>query len=241
MNPSDLTHVALGQGAGARNISYRKGSSDERSINHVFERHDYNIRILQRWPEIEAFLNRQRAAGLRPLIIDAGANIGAASLYFALRFPDARVVAIEPEADNFRLLQKNTEGLDVRCVQSALASKSGYSKIVEAEGGYWAFRTELSQDANAGVRNITINEIFEEECKEGVYPFMIKMDIEGAEQDVFSGGLDWLDETPILIIELHDWIIPKAGTSKNFLSTIVQRERDFIVEIENVFSIKYEF
>src|SRR5579883_1485462 len=41
------------------------------------------------------------------VIVDAGANIGAASLYFATRFPEATILALEPEQSNFQLLRKN--------------------------------------------------------------------------------------------------------------------------------------
>ena len=40
-------------------------------------------------------------------IIDGGANIGCASVYFSLRFPNAEILAIEPEKNNFELLKKN--------------------------------------------------------------------------------------------------------------------------------------
>jgi hypothetical protein len=40
-------------------------------------------------------------------IIDAGANIGLASIYFANKFPEAKIIAIEPETENFELLKKN--------------------------------------------------------------------------------------------------------------------------------------
>ena len=41
------------------------------------------------------------------VIVDGGANIGLASIYFANRYPDAKIIAIEPEASNFSLLQRN--------------------------------------------------------------------------------------------------------------------------------------
>jgi len=236
----EIVDVPLHNGPGARTLSYRKGSSDERSINHVFERHDYNIKILQRWPEIADFLNSQREAGKRPLVIDAGANVGAASLYFSLRFPNARIVAIEPESENFKLLAKNTEGLDIRLEQAALSSMGGYSSIEEAAGGYWAYRTKPTENAALGVPNITMNEIYEQECSDTVYPFMVKMDIEGAEDDVFGGDISWLDKTPILIIEPHEWIMPRSGSFKKVLRALLDRDRDFIIETENVFSVKYD-
>jgi len=41
------------------------------------------------------------------LIIDAGANVGYSSVYFLSNFPNCRVIAIEPDGDNFASLQKN--------------------------------------------------------------------------------------------------------------------------------------
>src|SRR5215475_12556495 len=40
-------------------------------------------------------------------IVDAGANIGMASIYFARRYPGAKIFAIEPETSNFAILLKN--------------------------------------------------------------------------------------------------------------------------------------
>lgn len=52
-------------------------------------------------------------ARLRPLwhpSVPAGANVGLASVLFKLLWPDAVVVALEPDADNFAMLQANTRG-----------------------------------------------------------------------------------------------------------------------------------
>jgi len=65
-------------------------------------------------------VERIRDSGLRPLIIDAGANIGASPIYFLSRYPDALVVAIEPERNNCALLRSNCEGLDVRVIEAAI-------------------------------------------------------------------------------------------------------------------------
>ena len=41
-------------------------------------------------------------------IIDCGSNVGYSCLYFANKFPDATIAAVEPEAKNFRQLEYNT-------------------------------------------------------------------------------------------------------------------------------------
>lgn len=71
------------------------------------------------------------------------------------------------------------------------------------------------------------------------FPFIVKVDIEGAEADIFAGNTDWLKNTPLVIIELHDWLMPKQGTAAGFLQCIAGQPRDFIAMGENVFSIAH--
>jgi len=75
-------------------ISLRLGTSDLGVIVKVLGSHEYGFPF----------------DGTPKLIIDAGANIGISALYFAQRFPDAKIYAIEPEEGNFELLKKNCNG-----------------------------------------------------------------------------------------------------------------------------------
>jgi hypothetical protein len=47
----------------------------------------------------------------------------------------------------------------------------------------------------------------------------------------------WIDRFPLLVIELHDWLLPGQSTSRNFLREIALRDRDFVYRGENIFSI----
>ena len=51
----------------------------------------------------------------------------------------------------------------------------------------------------------------------------------------------WMNRTPIIIIELHDWMLPGEGTSLPFLKQVAQLDREFIYIGENVFSISRDF
>ena len=68
-----------------------------------------------------------------PLIIDAGANIGMATLYFKFLYPKAKIIAFEPFGATFAVLMDNIELnnlKDVRLVNSALSDHAGnLSKI----------------------------------------------------------------------------------------------------------------
>ena len=68
--------------------------------------------------------------------------------------------------------------------------------------------------------------------------FIVKVDIEGFEENLFLSNTSWIDNCMLIIIELHDWMIPKKANSLNFLKTISKYKRDFIYRNENIFSIK---
>ena len=73
-------------------IALRPNTSDVTTFKHIFAHGDYDISIK---PEPK-------------LIIDAGANIGLASIYFANRYPSAKIIAVELAPSNFQVLLKNT-------------------------------------------------------------------------------------------------------------------------------------
>jgi len=62
-------------------------------------------------------------------------------------------------------------------------------------------------------------------------------DIEGFESDLFSTNTDWIKKVTVLVVELHDWMIPNSANSHNFLA-ISAESRDFVVYGENIFSIR---
>jgi len=71
----------------------------------------------------------------------------------------------------------------------------------------------------------------------GLFPFLVKIDIEGAEKNVFSANTEWIPRTAVIVVELHDWLMPKQGTALPFLQAIRQYDRDFILSGETVVSI----
>ncbi|EBQ4753906.1 FkbM family methyltransferase [Salmonella enterica subsp. diarizonae] len=67
--------------------------------------------------------------------------------------------------------------------------------------------------------------------------FILKVDIEGGEKNLFSGDVCWFDDFYLCIIELHNWLYPGEGASGPFLRLCGQRDRDFIYRGENIFSV----
>jgi FkbM family methyltransferase len=230
----NLQTIQLALNGVERAFHSRAGTSDAHVLQQVFAQEEYRLAHLRRRQEIVDHVEAQRALGRRPLIIDAGANIGAASIYFLHQFPDARIVAIEPEAGNFALLEQNLRALDVRCLQAALAGRKERRRVVDQGEGHWAYATEAA--VHGSVETVTVDELLAGEGSD-VFPLIVKIDIEGGEADVFDGDTGWVDRTPIIIVELHDWMFPRSGVARPFLRCVSARDRDFVQSGENVISI----
>jgi FkbM family methyltransferase len=231
-----LERLTLSVRNAERDFFFRRDSSDSRVIDQVFHANAYDLARLRRFRHLVEFLIRNCRTGKRPLIVDGGANIGASALYFATKFPDALVVAIEAEFGNYQLLAENAKGLGIVAVHGAIAAASGRVRVVDAGEGFWGYRTQSAERGEAGVRSVTMPQIYEtygSEC----FPFIAKIDIEGGEKDLFSRNAEWVRYTPLLIVELHDWLLPSQGSSLPFLQCVARLDRDFVYIGEDVYSI----
>jgi FkbM family methyltransferase len=225
-------------GWGRRQFYFRPQSSDI-VFKQVLEQQQYDLRRLRRVSELFEFVRGQEGLGLRPLVVDAGANIGASTVYFTGKLPNVLVVAIEPNLENFKLLCKNVEGAAVEPVHAAISSTEGRAQVLDPGEGHWGYRTRPigDNDTDAGsVNRITVNDIYSSHAT-GFFPFIVKIDVEGAEHELFSENTEWIARTPLVIVELHDWLLPKAGISRPFLRCISQLDRDFVIIGEDIYSI----
>ena len=130
----------------------------------------------------------------------------------------------------------NAAGLDVDARCAAIGAADGETTLTDPGEGEWGYRTVPGAEGER-VRVIAATRIVAEERAAGRVPFIAKIDIEGGEADLFSSDAGWVDLFPLLIIELHDWLLPRAGSSRNFLRCVAERDRDFVFRGENVFSI----
>ena len=221
-------------------IFLRAETSDWFTFDQIFINEDYNLKGLKRYPEFEDLYAKYTSEGV-PLILDLGANIGLASVYFHHIWPSSKIVAVEPSDDNFRILQENfadKETLEARL--AGIASMKSRLVLTDPSAEKNAFTTTTLEDcAEGGISGVTVSDILANYPRsKGYFPFIVKIDIEGFESELFSASTEWISEFPILIIELHDWLLPERRTSANFLKTICQLDRDFVYLGENVFSIK---
>ena len=232
--------MEVSKGGRKAELRVRNGSPDWMTFDQIFIEEDYDLRRLARFDELcrryEAICSR----GETPLIIDLGANVGFSAIYFHLTWPAAKIVAVEPDRSNLDQLRCNVAGIDeIVAVEAGISSHSGELQIKDPSAQANAVRVvEMGEGQGASVAALTVPQIIDRFAAEGCRPFIVKADIEGAEADLFSANVDWIDAIPLMIVELHDWLYPRERTSRAFLAAIANRDRDFVYLDENVFSIQ---
>ncbi len=155
------------------------------------------------------------------LIIDGGANVGYASLYYANRYPEARIIAVEPEASNHELLRVNTSGYaNISVLRAGLWHRRTRLTIKNPTAAKWGFQVQESALEEGSIDAVTIDEIVENAGAQSID--ILKLDIEGAEKELFSAADTWLGKVQILIVELHDRFRP--GCSESFHSAVAKQD-----------------
>lgn len=176
-------------------LAFRAGTSDGYTFAQIFLYHEYRC------------IDDVHDAGL---IIDAGANVGYASAYFLSQYPAARVIAIEPDPDNFAMLQKNVAPYGERCtaIRGALwSSPAGVVMSERPEGVHveWALKVRSAEpDEEATVPTVDVPSLMRDAGADRIS--ILKIDIEGSEKEVFapeSAPRSWLGQVDNLVIELH--------------------------------------
>lgn len=194
------------------------------------------------FPQAERLLknyNQICSRNCTPLIIDCGGNIGLASIWLATTLPDVRIVVIEPEQGNFNLLLKNIQpfGDRIKALQGGIWHQSGYLTITNSDAGSAAFRvTQAVQPVAGSIRAYTIPEICEMEG--GTTPFIVKIDIEGAQKYLFRHNTSWVESSHLIMLELDDWLLPWQGTSRPFFSVLSSYPFDYLMRGEVIFCFR---
>ncbi len=193
-------------------IHLRKGTSDEPTLRQVF----MNIRYELDLP-------------FKPkTILDGGANVGYASVFFSEMYPEAEVLSVEPEATNYELVLKNTRSYPkINTIMSAIWGSTTYLKIVNLKQEKWAFEVEEAEESEEGsFKAYSIIDLMKQQNWTSID--ILKLDIEGSEISVFEKDYEeWLPNVKLLIIELHENMRPgctaifeKAINRYNFKASV---------------------
>lgn len=176
---------------------------------------DTNIKFLQYefvvpdalsfiWQFKEIFVDdfyKFRTTSKNPVIYDCGANVGTSCAYFKYLFPSSRIVAFEPNIKIADYLEKNlirNSIQDIEVVRKAVwIDESGIDLGIENADGSSIF---LDKDRTK-VDSVRLKHYLEKESRID----MLKVDIEGAEINVFQDCSNSLKNVQNIFIEFHSY------------------------------------
>jgi len=175
------------------------------------------------------------------LIVDGGAYIGTASIALHRLYPEARIIAIEPSRENYKILIRNiAQYPNITPIRAAISGESGRKLTLINRGtGEWGFtiidRPRDVPDAQKieQVDAITLEDIYKiSGCD---YVGIIKLDIEGGEKELFQKNALQLDKSIAVFAELHDRIT--EGCTSSFFE--FSKTRSVVnIEGEKLLSVK---
>jgi FkbM family methyltransferase len=217
-------------------VHLRATRSDHSILFQCLVKKQYDISAFPQFKDLFRLYLRQIEQGRTPLIIDCGGNIGLSAVWFATQFPKAKIVVVEPDAENLELLRLNVApfGERVQVVAGAVWNRPAQLRIVNPQSGSAAFRVEETDgQARDGIRAYSIDEL----CEIGgnSLPMIVKIDVEGAQKALFSSNTDWVGRAGMIGLELDDWLMPWAGTSRPFFRCLSEYEYDFLLSGEAIY------
>jgi len=194
----------------------RNIEADFYTYEHCIIYNDISLDKIYQDKKLLTFYNKSVLNRDYPIIIDCGANIGLNTYHLSVLFPESIVIGIEPDPTNFKIATYNCRNLsNVRLLNAAISSKMQKLEITNKHSSPNSFITTPSKNGDVlaytifdvlKIYNLSLNNIF-----------IIKVDIEGFEKDLFATNISWIDRTPLLIIEPHDWLIPWNSGISSFL------------------------
>lgn len=139
-----------------------------------------------------------------PYIIDGGANIGLASIYFKKLYPTAKIVAFEPDPNIYKILVNNIKEFNfnnVELVKKGLWNCETKLKFF-SEGADAGLITNLdmSRSSSLDIETISLKAYLNQPVD------FLKLDIEGAETIVLSDIEDDLDKVDRIFVEYHSFV-----------------------------------
>lgn len=168
-------------------VFLRAGTTDMDVYNEIFIKKELDFEISE--PEY---------------IVDAGSHTGFSSIWFSRRYPDAKILAIEPEESNFNLLKINTRNYpNIICINAGLWNEQTTLEIENMNVDNWKFTVKKSgRNTIPGVDGVSIPILMKKNNWNRID--LLKIDIEGSEVEVFNDSNQWINSVKVIIIELHD-------------------------------------
>ena len=198
-----------------KSYQLRKGSTDFLVFEQVILNEEYKPLV----DLIRQFNNTTQA-----ILVDAGSNVGFASIYLNEFISIERTIAIEPSAENSNNLKSNFQlnsFNNIKIYETGLWEKKTRLKLDKnfRDGREWSFRLiETKANDPEGFDCISIQDIFNEENISFID--ILKIDIEGGEKEVFKAfesHPDLLKKIQFIAIEIHDEVADRKKINQQLM------------------------
>lgn len=124
-------------------------------------------------------------------------------------------MALEPDAGNFKLLERNckpyqNDGRKITLINQPVYSESREVYLIDPGHGTHGFRiTEKKEEGViSSMKTLTMHDVLEQMNWDAVD--LVKVDIEGAEKELFETNTDWIRRVKHLEVETHDRFQPSS-------------------------------
>lgn len=177
----------------------------------------------------QVFLEEHQTPPLRQppaTIVDLGANIGLTSVQYANLFPDARIIAVEPEPGNHDcLLQNIARYPTIESTQRGIWDHECSLRVANQDAQECAFRLEECEPGDSGaIDAVSVPWLMDHYGLDAID--LLKIDIEGGEVELFRNGRpDWMERVKVMLVELHDRLRP--GCSEALQSALRPNEKTY--------------
>jgi FkbM family methyltransferase len=176
-------------------IFYATNISDLEELDPNYERRSFN--------EVIRVLSTKEGA----VFIDVGAHIGRYSFVLAKLFPNAKVIAIEPNPEAYQALIKGIKANGLRNVTAlniALSDFDGVAHLYIKRGT--AISSLVEGDNSFKIIDVPAKRLDTVMEELGINKVdIIKIDVEGAEFHVIKGAVNTIKKyKPVLIIEIRE-------------------------------------
>jgi FkbM family methyltransferase len=205
----------------------RPGTSDVAVFDDIFLKRALDGAS---YPQHAVVAAQAQAAGEAAVILDGGANIGLASVWLTRAYPRAKILAVEPDPGNVAMLRRNTAAFrNVTVIEGALWDRRTSLSILNPDDEAWAYRVgqRAAAPASRPVAAYAIGDLMTMVNADEI--LIAKLIIQGAEQAVFAGNLDWLARTRLVIFMPNDWAAPWSGAGRVAMAALSAEAFDWIV------------
>ncbi|WP_162875468.1 FkbM family methyltransferase [Sphingomonas crusticola] len=176
--------------------------------------------------------------------IDVGANIGLFAVAAASRLTSGRVLAIEPTSGAFNRLQQNIErnkAANIMAIKTAVSDHQGSIEIRQIVGreeystiGTMTHPSVVDAGAQVVTERVGMTTVDALVVEHGLRPGLIKVDVEGAELNVFKGSCETLLKwRPVIISEISEKMLSSLGGSRDDLVSFIEQQNYNVYSIED--------